>query len=220
MYHDWMAVSRQGSAVLSDGRVNQKRRTRTAIVDAAQQLLDGGTPPTVAQAAEHALVSRATAYRYFPTQESLLVELAVNVTLTEVEDLVATPLESQDVVHVEARMLELVEMFNRRVLTEEARYRTALRLYLDMWLSASEASRDESPTVRAGRRTRWIAEVTAPLRSHLAPEELRKLQAALCLVVGIEPIVVLRDVCGLDPEASLEITRWTAELILRAAIES
>jgi DNA-binding transcriptional regulator YbjK len=33
------------------GRVNQKRRTRQAIVEAAQRLIDGGTVPTVADAA-------------------------------------------------------------------------------------------------------------------------------------------------------------------------
>jgi AcrR family transcriptional regulator len=43
----------------------------------------------VAEAAERALVSRATAYRYFPTQESLLLDVAnVEALLKPVEDLV------------------------------------------------------------------------------------------------------------------------------------
>ena len=36
-----------------------------------------GITPTVAQAVEFALVLWTTAYRYFPTQESLLLELSV-----------------------------------------------------------------------------------------------------------------------------------------------
>ena len=76
-YHEGMTVPRQGKSS-ETGRVNQKRRTRAAIVEAAQAMLQEGVTPTVAQAAEAALVSRTTAYRYFPTQESLLVELSVN----------------------------------------------------------------------------------------------------------------------------------------------
>ena len=57
------------------GRVNQKARTRAAIVDAAQALRSASGRPTVAEAADAAKVSRATAYRYFPTQEALQVEL-------------------------------------------------------------------------------------------------------------------------------------------------
>ncbi len=60
---------------IEDRRVNQKRRTRAAIVTAAKDLIEQRATPTVAQAAEAALVSRTTAYRYFPTQESLLVEV-------------------------------------------------------------------------------------------------------------------------------------------------
>jgi AcrR family transcriptional regulator len=57
------------------GRANQKARTRAAIVDAAEALRAENGVPTVAEAADAARVSRATAYRYFPTQEALQVEL-------------------------------------------------------------------------------------------------------------------------------------------------
>src|SRR4051794_3607591 len=78
------------------GRVNQKRRTRTAIVDAALALLDEGTTPTVAHAAEAARVSRATAYRYFPTQESLLLEAALHTDVEDIEALVSEPVTAAD----------------------------------------------------------------------------------------------------------------------------
>jgi AcrR family transcriptional regulator len=51
-----------------DPRANQKSRTREAIIDGALELMAEGTMPTVVAAAERAKVSRATAYRYFPTQ--------------------------------------------------------------------------------------------------------------------------------------------------------
>src|SRR5688500_14615098 len=69
-----------------DHRKNQKDRTREAIVAGAMAVLRSGSTPTVLSAAEEAKVSRATAYRYFPTQESLLNEImTITPTLAPVE---------------------------------------------------------------------------------------------------------------------------------------
>src|SRR5579875_3547975 len=56
------------------GRVNQKQRTRRAIVDAAKRLASSGAEVTMPVVAREALVSEATAYRYFPDLASLLRE--------------------------------------------------------------------------------------------------------------------------------------------------
>src|SRR5271167_3548396 len=56
------------------GRANQKLRTRTAIVQAATELSRTGREVTMPEIAEAALVSEATAYRYFPDLASLLRE--------------------------------------------------------------------------------------------------------------------------------------------------
>src|SRR4030081_3563512 len=56
-------------------RHRQKNRTRKALLNAAAELVRQGREPTVAEVAEVGEVSRTTAYRYFPTQESLLVEM-------------------------------------------------------------------------------------------------------------------------------------------------
>ena len=57
------------------GRPNQKSRTRKDLLQAAGRLLKQGRKPTLDEVAAEALVSRATAYRYFPTPESLVLEL-------------------------------------------------------------------------------------------------------------------------------------------------
>lgn len=49
-----------------------RARTRKLLLDSAMALFDGGAFPSITELALHAQVSRATAYRYFPTQSTLV----------------------------------------------------------------------------------------------------------------------------------------------------
>jgi AcrR family transcriptional regulator len=215
VYHDSMRVPRQGETAES-GRVNQKRRTRAAIVEAARALFSEGVTPTVAQAAERALVSRTTAYRYFPTQEALLLEIVVTTDVDEIEDLVATPVEAAS---APQRVVDVVNALNTRVFAEEAQYRRMLRLYLDVWLQAHEQGETE-PVVREGRRTRWFDHTLEPLRDSVDPSNLARLTAALCLVTGSEAMVALRDVARLSSDDAQRVAAWAAQVLVRATVES
>jgi AcrR family transcriptional regulator len=214
VYHKAVTAVRQDLPGESSGRVNQKRRTRSAIIAAAQAIVEQGATPTVAQAAEDALVSRTTAYRYFPTQESLLLELSINIEVREVEELVARPLAGTT---PQDRLVEFVDLFNRHVLANEKLYRTGTRHYMDMWLAAQRAGDDHAYT-REGRRARMIATILEPLRDTLPDGEYQRLEAALCLVAGGETIAVLRDVCHLEPDQALAVTHWAAEVLLAAGL--
>jgi len=196
-----------------DPRANQKARTRAAIVEAARRLHDGnGEAPTVARAAEAAGVSRATAYRYFPTQESLAVELADMPRLTEDAEAVLAGLATDD---VEERLLRLVDTFNPIVFAAEEEMRRALHVYLDTWLRGVRTS-GGPPALRVGRRIRWLEQVLEPADP---PEEnRRRLQAALALTLGGDSMVIMKDVCGLDDEEALAVLRWAAVALLRAGI--
>jgi AcrR family transcriptional regulator len=197
-----------------DPRANQKARTRAAIVEAALQLSREGTTPTVAQAAAQARVSRATAYRYFPTQEALLVELAVTPGVARVEALLAE-LPSDD---VEQRLLLLLDTFGPMVLAEEAQLRRALWVYLDTWLRSRRHPDSELPAVREGRRMRWLDHVLAPLPG-MPEAQRRRLRAGLALTFGIDSVVIMKDVCGLNDEEALAVLRWAATTLLRAALD-
>src|SRR4051812_26045566 len=63
-----------GSVAPGDGRANQRLRTRKDLLAAAARLLKAGHSPDMDAVAREAMVSRATAYRYFPSVEALLVE--------------------------------------------------------------------------------------------------------------------------------------------------
>jgi len=196
-----------------DPRANQKHRTRSAIVDAAITLLRKGTRPTVTEAATVAKVSRATAYRYFPTQESLLVEAAAIGPVDVIEQL----LDSQTEPDGAARLLQLQAAFNELVVTEESAMRLALRAYLDAWFAAREHG-ETMPDVREGRRTRWIATALGAELRALPADLRRNLQAALALTLGIESLIVMKDVCRLSDEEARAALRWMADTLLGAAL--
>jgi len=205
-----MARSRQ-----DDPRANQKRRTRAAILEAAAALLREGKPLTVTDAAERALVSRATAYRYFPTQESLVLDaVQVEELIQPVNDLVAA-FSTDD---VPQRLADLVATEMTAVLADEAVVRTAVRVYMDTWL----ANRRDGQTmpVRARRRPRWIEAALTPIQDQLDATTWKRLVAALTLTLGTEALICMKDVAGLDDD--LEIVgglQWAADALLRAALD-
>src|SRR4051794_8202344 len=97
----------------------------------------------------------------------------------------------------------------------EAKMPTPLRVFRATcgW-SRRNGTGDAAP-VREGRRMRWLDDVLEPLHG-LPDEQKRRLRAALALTLGIDSIVVMKDVCGLDDEESLEVLRWAATALLRA----
>ena len=208
-----MPVPRQ-APIETTGRVNQKRRTRKAIVEAARAMVERGERPTVASAAEEALVSRTTAYRYFPSQESLVLELTVGENVDEFERLFAQPLDDAP---PEQRLLELVDEFNRYSFANEALYRSLVRHYMDMWLAAEHAGEGHANPLREGRRHRWITNALEPLRDQIPADEMDRLVAALCLLMGAEAVVVLRDVAHLEPEDGVAVAHWAAQALLDAS---
>jgi AcrR family transcriptional regulator len=196
-------------------RSQQKVRTRAALVDAARALVRAGSAPTVAQAAQAARVSRATAYRYFPTHESLLVEISNITPAVRPVEMLLDNLPAGD---VESRLVALLDRFTPIVFAEEASMRTALRAYLDTSLRA-DARGDAAVPVREGRRMRWLDKVLEPARRDLGKARYRRVRAALALTLSIEAVIVMKDVCGIDDEKeAAAILRWAGSALLRAGL--
>jgi AcrR family transcriptional regulator len=206
-----MTVSRQDVRL----NQNQRNRTRAAITEAATALLREGSPPTVAEAAERAQVSRATAYRYFPTQESLLVEIAqVGPLMKPVDELVAGFPADLD---AERRLAAMVEAAMTAMLSDEVVIRTGLRVYMDTWLASHRDGKDVA--VRTGRRMRYIDEALKPLGGRLSESGRQRLRSALALIAGSEAITSLKDTAGLDDDEEIIATlKWAASALLQAAI--
>ncbi|HXR57321.1 MAG TPA: TetR family transcriptional regulator, partial [Casimicrobiaceae bacterium] len=186
-----------------------------ALIEAARTLLQDGGMPSVAEAAEAARVSRATAYRYFPTHEALLVEITKVGPAVEPVERALAGLASPD---PERRLSDLLDAFNPIVFGEETLMRTALRGYLDTWL-ATRARGEPAPPLREGRRLRWLDMALAPVRRELTDRQYRHLRAALALTLGSEALVVMRDVCRIDDDTeAANVLKWTALALLRAGL--
>lgn len=201
--------------VSSHGRARQRLRTRSALLAAAARLVAAGGSPTVAEVADAAAVSRRTAYRYFPSQEQLLVEAALEGVRPVVETAMAEALpeggvSADPVTAAEARLDAVVRVVHRLVLEHEPLLRTMARL------TAGRGTLD-APT-RGSRRVAWIATAIAPVRKQLGKARHDRLVAALSLVVGFDALFALRDMHGLPPAAIERVTRWAARALLRQGL--
>jgi AcrR family transcriptional regulator len=182
------------------------------MIDAATRLVRAGASPSVTEVADAAGVSRATAYRYFPTQESLLAEIIV-------PDLEAALTDEALPKDLESRLGAAFRTIWSFSIANEAVSRTVLRRGLERPPGESVAREEEEVgSIRAGRRVRWLRNALAPARERMDEESFERLVAAMCLCVGIESLVVLRDVCGLEAEEAAEVAQWAAFTLLRASL--
>jgi AcrR family transcriptional regulator len=189
----------------SSTRHRQKKRTRKALLDAAVELVRQGREPTVAEVAAVGEVSRATAYRYFPTQESLLANMRMFAPEGPVAMFEKATLETTDPVE---RVGVLARQVAEWAFQNEPALRTMLRLSLD----------PKTGVRRPGHRIRWIAEALKPLQGKVAAATLERLSSALTMVLGIDPVIPLTDFAKLHPTQGIEVIEWAARTLVRSVV--
>lgn len=199
-----------------DPRANQRERTRLAIVEGARRLLREGKIPSIAEAAEAARVSRATAYRYFPTQGALIQE-AVHTDLYRIwEPGNPHPELTSFTDGVERAVAEMLTATRGN----EAFLRGVLLLSLQQWAAIRAGDKRAAEPIRRGSgRIPAIQAALAPYEDTLSLAALRRLTIALSLIVGAESIVVLRDIWKLDATEAEELTRWIARTLAQATAD-
>ena len=105
-------------------RVNQKRRTRVELLRAAREIIAKGGHPSVAEVADLAGISRATAYRYFSTPDEIIGEAV----LDGVADVIKIPPARNDMGDMEVghRLDDLVSQVFKMVIDNEGVFRALL----------------------------------------------------------------------------------------------
>ena len=195
---------------LDTGRIRQKLRTRQDLLEAAWRLLSQGKQPHVAEVAEEAMVSRATAYRYFPNRERLLMEAVLDRQIAPPEEVLA----GAKTFPVADRVARVQEHLFDHVSDNETLYRMFLRAGMDEWLS----NRDKTNfLLRADRRLSLLDEALRPMRDRLDKDRYEKLFYALATMVSLESFIVLRDVCQLGQRRGREIMSWAVSKLVEAA---
>ncbi len=196
--------------VSTNGRPNQRRRTRKDLLLAASRLMKQGKSPTLEEIAEEALVSRATAYRYFTSVEPLLVEAALDVAIPDAADLFRGA-PTDDAV---ARVQRVDTMLHDAVLANETSMRMMLVHSLQRGLTADKNS---DVPARQNRRSPLIEAALEPVRNQLKPSSIDTLSAALALIIGTEAMVVFKDVLQLNDATSRKVKRWAIQALIDAA---
>ena len=187
-------------------RVNQKRRTRTELLRAARQIIEKGGHPSVAEVADLAGISRATAYRYFSTPDEIIREAVLDGVADVIK--VAPAPDNAGAATVADRLDKLVADVFQMVLGNESVFRALL----------GNSAVGDSQVRRGGRRIDWLKQAMAPLEGEIPPKEFKRLVNALSLVMGIESVVVMRDICELEPKEAEKTLRWAARTLLAGAL--
>tara|TARA_B100000614_G_scaffold206365_1_gene188412 strand:- start:20 stop:610 length:591 start_codon:yes stop_codon:yes gene_type:complete len=190
------------------GRENQKRRTRKDLLVAASRLLQQGRKPSLEEIAEEAFVSRATAYRYFPNVDQLLIEAALDVATPDPEALFAEE-ESGD----PARRLLMADNALQKMVRENE---PQLRMMLAKSLEASLGGMQDVPP-RQNRRVPLIEAALEPMRGEMKNATRRTLVHALALLFGTEANIVCKDVLQIGDKEADRIRRWAMQALLDAA---
>jgi AcrR family transcriptional regulator len=184
-------------------------RTRKDLLQAASRLMRQGRKPNLEQIAEEALVSRATAYRYFPTVEPLLVEASLDVAVPEAKELLTGTAPDDPVTR-----LELVDSALHDVILANE---TPLRMMLVSSLQRGIGGDDGAIPARQNRRTPLIEAALQPAKKQFKPAALATLTRALALVIGTEAMLVLKDVLRLDDAEARKVKRWAIRALVDAA---
>jgi len=192
------------------GRPNQRRRTRKDLLQAAARLMKQGRKPSLEEVAEEALVSRATAYRYFPRVEALLLEASLDVAIPDADELFREASPDDPVSRLDRVDTALHDM----ILANEASLRMMLMHSLERGIRGET---DASLPARQNRRTPLIAAALEPARHQFKPASLPTLSKALALVIGTEAMVVFKDVLQLDDADARKVKRWAIRALVAAA---
>ena len=181
------------------------------LLDTAMALIQqDGRIPSVAEVAVRSVVSRATAYRYFPTRSALTTAI-IDASLGPVRAIASDSANGRE------RVRELFERTFPRFTEFEPQLRAAAQLSLEQGALERAGLLEEEP-YRRGHRIRILEHALAPMAPDLPPAVRHRLHRALSVVYGIEPYIVLKDIWGL-PDREVEATAlWMADALIDAAL--
>jgi AcrR family transcriptional regulator len=188
-----------------------KAATWKLLLETGMRLIQqDGHIPSVAEVAVRSNVSRATAYRYFPSR-SALVTAVIDTSLGPVRSFRSSSMDGR------ARVHELFKTTFPRFKEFEPQLRAAAQLTLEQWALERAGLLEEEP-YRRGHRVRILEHALQPLAPELPAKVRDRLHRALSVVYGIEPYIILKDIWGLSDREVERIALWMADALIDAAL--
>lgn len=194
-------------AYIESGRSNQKQKTRNVILNSAKQLLGSGKDFSLDDIADHAHLSRATVYRYFSNVDVLSLEAGLDYHTKSPEDVFET---LKDLPTLEA-LEGIQDYYNNLALKNEAAFRRYLSVVISPAIKKSK---------RGARRNQTLDLALKSNDLNLTKSQKDNLIVVLTTLMGIEAMIVTKDVCRLDNKRSKETLQWGLKMLLRGVQSS
>lgn len=187
------------------GRINQKLETREQILISAQYFMSKGLSFTLEDVAKKAGISRATIYRYYSNKDVLANEAGLDLN-TEAPETIYQSLEQRP---LKEQIHGVQDYFNQLALDHEKAFRN--------YLSTNITS--ETQEKKRGARRKRTMELVLD-NNKVSKEDQERLSNIMTVLMGIEPMIVAKDVLALDDKESKELLSWSTDLLLKGFFNS
>jgi AcrR family transcriptional regulator len=183
------------------------------LLDTAMDLIQqDGHIPSIAEVAVRSKVSRATAYRYFPSRSALITSV-VDASLGPVRK--SQP--EDDDRDARERVHGVFKTTFPRFKQFEPQLRAAAQLALEQWALQRAGLLEEEP-YRRGHRIGILDQALAPLKPEITPAARERLHRSLSVLYGIEAYTILKDMWGLGEREMEKTMLWMVDALIDASL--
>lgn len=189
---------------ITKGRAKQKQQTRSEILIAAKELMQKEEKITLEDVAKKANISRATMYRYFSNIDLLFTEASLDLHHKSPDQI------SEDVKNMDfaERIFFIQNHYNQSALKNEIGFRR----YLSSVLSESVVSKKQ---LRGARRMKSLNIALEPYKETYSKDTFKKIISIGSVLMGIDSILVCKDVCKLSNKEAEDTLKWAIGMILK-----
>ncbi|NUF50118.1 TetR/AcrR family transcriptional regulator [Gilliamella sp. ESL0250] len=187
-----------------------KKRTYERLINTALEALEQGCELTITELADKSGISRATAYRYFPTQSALITA----VVESSLEPIFSWRSKKQN---AEERIHDFLAFAFPQMLKHEGALRAAIKVSLQQWATERASLSPQTENLVRGNRKEILSTILLPLKTELPEELYDKVIYAISIIYGSEIFMVLKDIWKLDDQSVISLSQWIAKAIINQA---